>query len=85
VKVPCWGTLLLVVLLGGTLDDNPLTLSKASLVEVDEDMTPLDTTFDYKVSSFLCLYNDKTKNLLPPNISILNVLRIHLKKMENTP
>jgi hypothetical protein len=65
----------LVVLLGGTPDDNPLTLSKASLVEVDEDMTPSDITFDYKVSSFLCLYNDKTKNLLPPNISILNVLR----------
>ena len=28
-----------------------------------------------KVSSFLCLYNDKTKNLLLPSISISNVLR----------
>jgi hypothetical protein len=28
-----------------------------------------------KVSSFLCLYNDKTKNLLLPNIDISNVLR----------
>ena len=31
--------------------------------------------FDYKVSSFLCLHNDKTKNWLLPNIGILNVLR----------
>ena len=29
----------------------------------------------HKVSSFLCLYNNKTKNLLLPNISISNVLR----------
>jgi hypothetical protein len=28
-----------------------------------------------KVSSFLCLYNDKTKNLLLPNIGISNVFR----------
>ena len=27
------------------------------------------------MSSFLCLYNDKTKNLLLPNIGISNVLR----------
>jgi len=36
----------------------------------DEDMTPSDTTIDYKVSSFLYLHNDKTKNLLLPNIGI---------------
>jgi hypothetical protein len=41
----------------------------------DEDMTPLDTTFDYKVSSFLYLHNNKTKNLLLPNIGISIVLR----------
>jgi len=28
-----------------------------------------------KVSSFLCLYNDKMKNLSLPNISISNLLR----------
>jgi hypothetical protein len=28
-----------------------------------------------KVSSFLCLCNDKTKNLVLPNVGILNVLR----------
>jgi hypothetical protein len=38
-------------------------------------MTPSNTTFDYKVSSFLCLRNDKTKNLLLPNVGISNVLR----------
>jgi len=45
--------------------------------EDDEDMTPMDTPMKVKdkVSSFLCLYNDKTKNLLLPNISISNVLR----------
>jgi hypothetical protein len=40
-----------------------------------EDMTPSDMTFDYKVSSFLCLHNNKTKNLLLPNIGISNVLK----------
>ena len=44
-------------------------------VKNDEDMTPPDTTFDYKVSLFLCMHNDKTKNLLLPNISISNVRR----------
>ena len=28
-----------------------------------------------KVNSFICLHNDKTKNLLLPNIGISNVLR----------
>jgi hypothetical protein len=37
-------------------------------VGIDEDMTPLDTTIDYKVSPFLHLHNDKTKNWLLPNI-----------------
>jgi len=43
----------------------------------DEDMTPMDTPMKVKdkVSSFLCLRNDKIKNLLLPNISISNVLR----------
>jgi hypothetical protein len=43
----------------------------------DEDMTPMDTPMKVKakVSSFIGLYNDKSKNLLLPNISILNVLR----------
>ena len=43
----------------------------------DEDMTPMGTPVKVKdkVSSFLCLYNDKTKNLLLPNISISNMLR----------
>ena len=45
--------------------------------EDDEDMTPMDTPMKAKgkVSSFLCLYNDKIKNLLLPNIGISNVLR----------
>ena len=45
--------------------------------EDDEDMTPMDTPMKVKdkVSSFLCLRNDKIKNLLLPNISISNVLR----------
>jgi hypothetical protein len=40
-------------------------------------MTPMDTPMkvEDKVSSFLCLYNDKTKNLLLLNIGISNVLR----------
>jgi hypothetical protein len=41
----------------------------------DEDITPSDTIIDYKVSSFLYLHNDKTKNWLIPNISFSNVLR----------
>jgi hypothetical protein len=41
----------------------------------DKDMQPSDTTIDYKVSSFLCLHNNKTKNLLLSNIRISNVLR----------
>jgi hypothetical protein len=43
----------------------------------DEGMAPMDTPMKVKdmVSSFLCLYNDKTKNLLLPNIGISNVLR----------
>ena len=47
------------------------------LYGIDEDMTPMDTPMKVKdkVSSFLCLYNDKTKNLLLPNIGISNVLR----------
>jgi len=47
------------------------------LYGIDEDMTPMDTPMKVKdkVSSFLCLYNDKTKNLLLPNIRISNVLR----------
>jgi hypothetical protein len=45
--------------------------------EDDEDMAPMDTPMKVKdkVSSFLYLYNDKTKNLLLPNIGISNVLR----------
>ena len=43
--------------------------------EDDEDITPTDTTIDYKVSSFLYLHNDKTKNWLLPNMDISNVLR----------
>ena len=45
--------------------------------EVDEYMTPMDTPMKVKdkVSSFLCLHNDKTKNLLLPNIGIPNVFR----------
>jgi hypothetical protein len=40
-------------------------------------MTPIDMPMKVKdkVSSFLCLHNDITKNLLLPNIYILNVLR----------
>jgi hypothetical protein len=41
----------------------------------DEDITPLVTTIDYKVSSFLHMHNDKTKNWLQPNMDISNVLR----------
>ena len=43
----------------------------------DEDMTPMGTPVKVKdkVSSFLCLHNDKTKNLLLPNIGIPNVFR----------
>jgi hypothetical protein len=52
------------------------------LVRNDEDMTPLDMTFDYKVSSFLCLRNDKTKNLLLPNVGISNVLRNKVMMIE---
>jgi hypothetical protein len=45
--------------------------------EDDEDMTPMNTHMKVKdkVSSFLCLHNDKTKNLLLPNVGISNVLR----------
>jgi len=39
-------------------------------------MTLSNMTFDYKVSLFLCLYNNNTKDLLLPNISISNVLRV---------
>jgi hypothetical protein len=40
-------------------------------------MTPVDTPMKVKdkVSSFLYLRNDKTKNLVLPNVGILNVLR----------
>jgi hypothetical protein len=40
-------------------------------------MTPMVTPMKVKdkKSSFLCLYNNKIKNFLLPNISILNVLR----------
>ena len=40
-------------------------------------MITMDTPMKVKdkVSSFLCLRNDKIKNLLLPNIGILNVLR----------
>ena len=44
----------------------------------DEDMTPMGTPVKVKdkVSSFLCLHSDKTKNLLlPSSIDISNVLR----------
>jgi len=42
-----------------------------------EGMQPLDMIMKVKnkVSLFLCLHNDKTKNWLLPNIGILNVLR----------
>lgn len=38
----------------------------------DKDMTPIDTPMKIKgiVSSSMCLHNDKTKNLLLPNINI---------------
>jgi hypothetical protein len=39
----------------------------------DENMTPWNITINYKVSLFLYLHNDKTKNQLSPNISISNV------------
>jgi hypothetical protein len=40
-------------------------------------MTHMDTPMKVKAkkSSFLCLYNNKIKNLLLPNISISNVIR----------
>jgi hypothetical protein len=38
----------------------------------DKDMQPSDTTIDYKISLFLCLHNNKTKNLLLSNIRISN-------------
>jgi len=41
----------------------------------DEDITPSDTTIDYKVSSFLYLHNGKTNNWLQHNIGISYVLR----------
>lgn len=43
----------------------------------DEDMTSIDMSMNVKdkVSSFLCLYNGKTKNLLQSNIGISIVLR----------
>ena len=41
----------------------------------DEDITPSGATIDYKVSSFLYLHNDKTRNWLLPNIGIPNVCR----------
>ena len=45
--------------------------------EDNEDITPMDTPMKVKdkVSSFLCLHNDKIKNLLLPNIGISNVFR----------
>ena len=43
--------------------------------EDDEDITPSDTTIDYKVSLFPHLHNDKSKNWLLPNMGISNVLR----------
>ena len=41
----------------------------------DEDMAPSDTTIEYKLSSFLYLQNDISKNLLLPNIGTFNVHR----------
>lgn len=45
----------------------------------DEDMTPTDMTMPMKiknkVSQFVCLHNDTTKNWLLPNISLSNVIR----------
>jgi hypothetical protein len=41
----------------------------------DEDITLSDTTIEYKVSSFLYLQNDISKNLLLPNVSTSNVHR----------
>ena len=38
-------------------------------------MTPSDTIIEYKVSSFLCLHNYISKNLLLPNIGTFNVHR----------
>jgi len=38
-------------------------------------MTPSDTIIEYKVSSFLCLHNYISKNLLLPNVDTFNVLR----------
>ena len=45
--------------------------------EGDKDMTPMDTPMKVKdkVSSFLCLHNDKTRNRLLPTSGISNILR----------
>ena len=54
-----------------------LCLDTLETTTTDEDMAPMDMPMKVKdkVSSFLCLYNDKTKNLLLPSIGISNVLR----------
>ena len=55
--------------------DHLFTKNASSCTQLDEDITPSDTTIDYKVSSFLHLHNGKTKNWLLPNMGISNVLR----------
>ena len=42
--------------------------------ENNDGMTHKDTTIEYKVSSFISLHNDISKNLLLPNVGTLNVL-----------
>jgi hypothetical protein len=41
--------------------------------ENNDGMTHKDMTIEYKVSSFISLHNDISKNLLLPNVSTLNV------------
>ena len=54
-----------------------LCLDTLETTTTDEDMAPMDMPMKVKdkVSSYLCLHNDKTKNLLLPNIGIPNVFR----------
>jgi hypothetical protein len=42
--------------------------------ENNDGMTHKDMTIEYKVSSFISLHNDISKNLLLPNVGTLNVL-----------
>jgi hypothetical protein len=43
--------------------------------ENNDGMTHKDMTIEYKVSSFISLHNDISKNLLLPNVGTLIVLR----------